>query len=112
MATQRRSEICIYLASHPNRRSDAIAKYLGKDFNTVQTRLRELEKHGRIRRMNDTTRARDMKWSLANGELEITRPRVSLRAAENIDAMRAICRARLSAGLSANWVQEPEGITA
>lgn len=112
MVHQRKSEICIYLASHPNKRSDAIANALDKDFNTVMTRLRELEKHGRVRRMNDTGRARDVKWSLAGGELELRQPKISFNSLENIEAMRAACRARIATGTPANWVKEPEGISA
>lgn len=104
----RRSEVCLYLASKPNQRCDAIAKALGKPAKLIATRLLKLEKAGRVKRLNAPVRTRGIRWALGVNGPTAEKPRVSFRGDENIAAMRAACRARMNAGVPADWADEQE----
>jgi len=115
MANSRRSVIVDLLAAKGKPLSTkAIADALGLDIGLIGTRCRQLEQTGKLTPVGTATRTRDVRWKPTDPDVIARRPKVavSYRAAENIDAMRAAARARLLDGKPANWMQEPDEVTA
>lgn len=114
MANNRRSAIVDLLASKGKPMSTkAIADALGVDAGVMGTRVRQLEESGRLRAVGTATRTRDVRWVPADPDVVGRRPKIAIsyRAAENIEAMRAACVARMKAGRPANWMQEPSEVS-
>jgi DNA-binding Lrp family transcriptional regulator len=115
MANNRRSAIVDLLASKGKPMSTkAIAEALGVDAGVMGTRVRQLEESGKLAPVGTATRTRDVRWIPADPDVIGRRPKIAIsyRAAENIEAMRAAALERMLEGKPANWVQEPDEVTA
>jgi predicted transcriptional regulator len=100
-----KSEIVDYLAEQGKPvATKNIAEALGINPTTACTRVKQLEQSGLIKRVNQCLKTRDVRWVPDDS----AKPQIviSYRGIENLEAMQAVMRSRLLAGLHAEHVEE------
>jgi predicted ArsR family transcriptional regulator len=114
MINHRSAIVDLLVAKGKPMATKAIANALGVDAGIMGAHVRQLEEAGQLQAVGTATRTRDVRWIPTDPNVVGRRPKVAIsyRAAENIEAMRAAAVQRMQAGLPANWMQEPDEVTA